>query len=100
MSHAGASEASSEAALQLLADKLVWTRMLLAPLEAAYVWESGNNNGNFSFAPMCTVGQKMLAGDKAQDKVRLSSAILGTQTEFTEWVIFVYAWLFYMLVYS
>merc|ERR1711865_1066301 len=69
LNSAGASEASSEAALQLLADKLVWTRKLLAPLEAAYVWESGNNDGNFSFAPMCTVGQKMLAGDKAQDKV-------------------------------
>merc|ERR1711865_44388 len=65
----------SEPALQLLADKLAWTRLLLAPLEEAYGWENGNNNGNYSDAPLCAVAQRMLAGDKGQADIDILNAI-------------------------
>jgi len=70
--HTEQDPAVQSAAVDFLAEKLVWTRKLLAPLKAAYDLEAGSNSANssrFSYAPLCAVGQVMLAGDKAQDKV-------------------------------
>lgn len=69
------SQSTQAAALDVLRDKLAWTRKLLAPLQEAYKWEAGNNGGNHTYAPLCPIAQKMLAGDKAEGKVDVMNAI-------------------------
>merc|ERR1711907_382006 len=68
-------EGASEAAFDVLAAKLVWTRKLLLPLQQGYDWENGNNNGNYTSAPLCAVAQKMLAGDAAEAAVDVGSTV-------------------------
>jgi len=73
--HTEQGAAVQQTAMETLSNKLAWTRELLAPLQEAYAWEAGNNGGNHTYAPMCKVAQKMLAGDKAQDLVDIEDAI-------------------------
>jgi len=63
------------AAVSTLTEKLAWTRKLLAPLEEAYKWEAGNNGGNHTYAPLCPVAQKMLAGSAADGKVDVVGSV-------------------------
>merc|ERR1719353_1423595 len=62
--HTPQSAAVQAAAYDLLAEKLAWTRLLLAPLQAAYKYEAGSNDisGNDKTAPLCPVAQKLMAG--------------------------------------
>lgn len=71
----GASNSAQAAAYSVLASKLAWTRLLLAPLQEAYTWEAGNNADNYTYAPLCPIAQKMLAGDAAQSKVDIDSSV-------------------------